>query len=260
MEEARFQKPAASSLLFSWGARAFYVGPSLRLSPHRNAVAVLAIGVDRSFGVASDPEMPGSDYRNCRTALIRPNTLHHFDIKSGRMAFLYVDARSRDLEHLQALAAERAPNAAFDLSIENDLIDLTARLSDGKIEWKEARPQLGDYLGAGMSVRIDHRTERLVERVHAEPSSRTSLSRMARQLGLSESRLMHIFKRDIGIPFRRYRLWVSMGAALRMIREGASLTDAALGAGFSSSAHFSASFREMFGIEPSRLGRSIVRV
>jgi AraC-like DNA-binding protein len=258
VEDSRFQKPAAPTILFSWGARAFYVGPSFRLSPHRNAVAVLAIGVDQPFGVARDPKMPGSDYRSCRTALVPPNTLHHFDIKRGRVALLYVDARSRDLEHLQGLAAERTTNASFDLSIENELIELSAQLSDGKIDWKKARFQLVDHLGARASVQIDPRTERLVQRVHAEPASRTSLAHIAGQLGISESRLMHIFKRDIGIPFRRYRLWVSMGAAIRLIRDGATLTDAALGAGFSSSAHFSASFRQMFGIEPSRLGQSIM--
>ena len=35
--------------------------------------------------------------------------------------------------------------------------------------------------------------------------------------------------------------------------QGENLTAAALDAGFSSSAHFSATFREMFGMEPSRL-------
>ena len=34
-------------MLVSWGARALYVGPGFGLSPHRNAVAVLAMGLDR---------------------------------------------------------------------------------------------------------------------------------------------------------------------------------------------------------------------
>src|SRR5687768_7149853 len=48
--DARFQEPAAagaaSMRLYSWGARALYLGPALGLSPHRNAVAVLAVGLD----------------------------------------------------------------------------------------------------------------------------------------------------------------------------------------------------------------------
>ena len=55
------------------------------------------------------------------------------------------------------------------------------------------------------------------------------------------------------MPLRRYKLWIAMGVAMRAIVPGESLTNAALDAGFSSSAHFSAAFREMFGMEPSRL-------
>ena len=257
MKDGSFQKPAASVLLFSWGARALFVGPGFRLSPHRNAVAVLAIGVDRPFGVAGNPKSTSPVYRSCRTALIPPNTLHHFDIAQGRVAFLYVDARSRDLEHLKELAAERTPRASFDLSIENDLIDVSARLSDGAIDWKQARAKIVGHLDAHAPSDVDCRVARLLERLHEDPAARMSLTSIAGEVGISESRLMHVFKRDVGIPFRRYRIWVSMGAAIRMMREGATLTDAALGTGFSSSAHFSASFRQMFGMEPSRLGRAI---
>ena len=40
---------------------------------------------------------------------------------------------------------------------------------------------------------------------------------------------------------------------MRALGGGLSLTDAALEAGFSSSAHLSASFRDMFGLAPSTL-------
>ena len=52
------------------------------------------------------------------------------------------------------------------------------------------------------------------------------------------------------MPFRRYKMWVRMGAAVRSMTAGRSLTEAALAAGFASSSHFSAAFREMFGLSP----------
>src|SRR5205814_5229992 len=95
-----FQETAARSAsrarLYSWGAtwgaRALYVGPALGLSPHRNAVAVLALGLDGAFAVARDPARPAAGYRRCRSVLIPPNRLHHFSATTGLMAFLYVDA------------------------------------------------------------------------------------------------------------------------------------------------------------------------
>jgi AraC-like DNA-binding protein len=62
-----------------------------------------------------------------------------------------------------------------------------------------------------------------------------------------------LFKEETGVPYRRYRLWTRMGAALKALRSGRSLTHAAHEAGFSSSAHFSTAFAEMFGLPPSRV-------
>ena len=38
--------------LYSWGARALFIGPAFGLSPHRNAVAVVAIGLQAPFELA----------------------------------------------------------------------------------------------------------------------------------------------------------------------------------------------------------------
>lgn len=42
---------------------------------------------------------------------------------------------------------------------------------------------------------------------------------------------------------------------MRRVASTGNLTVAALDAGFASSAHFSATFRHMFGLEPSRLAK-----
>jgi AraC-like DNA-binding protein len=68
---------------------------------------------------------------------------------------------------------------------------------------------------------------------------------------------MHLFKSAAGVPLRRYVLWARIAAVVRAAIAGESLTQAALGAGFSSSAHFSAVFREMFGLSPSQLLRQV---
>jgi AraC-like DNA-binding protein len=44
-----------------------------------------------------------------------------------------------------------------------------------------------------------------------------------------------------------------MGLAMTTLASGANLTEAAHGAGFSSSAHFSHQFLRMFGLAPSAL-------
>lgn len=242
----RFQEAAATlpadARLWAWGARVLYVGPALSLTAHRNAVAVLAIGLDAPFEVAETPGDPASRWRACRTLLIAPDALHHLRSAGGRMAFLYVDPLSRDLEILQA---------GFDTAALSALI---TRLADGGRDWPDARRELTMRLGVDDTA-VDPRIRAALDALHADPAARLSLEALAAPAGLSASRFRRLFRAATGVTLRRYRLWIAMGAATRAIAAGESLTAAALDAGFSSSAHFSAAFREMFGLEPSRLAR-----
>ncbi|QIR16383.1 helix-turn-helix transcriptional regulator [Shewanella aestuarii] len=73
-------------------------------------------------------------------------------------------------------------------------------------------------------------------------------SDVAKKLALSESRFLHLFSEELGIPWRPYLLWCRMICAVRAILKGASATDAAYMAGFSDSPHLSRSFRKTFGM------------
>jgi AraC-like DNA-binding protein len=77
---------------------------------------------------------------------------------------------------------------------------------------------------------------------------------------LSPSRFRARFDAELGLPFRRYRLWRRMAAVMRAVAAGATLTDAAHCAGFSSSAHLSTTFKRMFGLTASDLLASGVTI
>ncbi len=68
---------------------------------------------------------------------------------------------------------------------------------------------------------------------------------------LSESRFLHLFSQQVGIPWRRYQLWRKLLLAAKLAVDGKSLTMAAVNAGFSDAAHFSRTFKDMFGVNPS---------
>ena len=90
-----------------------------------------------------------------------------------------------------------------------------------------------------------------------------SVETLAHLVGLSSGRLIHLFKEEVGIPIRRYLLWqrlldacayASLHAHEEVNCDGKSdmtLTDAAYQAGFTDSAHFSRTFKAMFGLHPS---------
>ncbi|MBO2453341.1 helix-turn-helix transcriptional regulator [Actinomadura barringtoniae] len=75
---------------------------------------------------------------------------------------------------------------------------------------------------------------------------------LAQAVGLSESRLAHLFRDEVGLPVRPYVQWLRLHRAADLLTEGASVTDAAHGAGFADGAHFSRICKRMFGISPSK--------
>ena len=82
----------------------------------------------------------------------------------------------------------------------------------------------------------------------ARPQDFAHVSDLAALTGLSASHAQALFSRATGVPFRRYRLWRRMAVVMMAIDEGATLTQAAFEAGFSSSSHLSAAFGQMFGV------------
>ena len=73
---------------------------------------------------------------------------------------------------------------------------------------------------------------------------------------LSESRFLHLFKEQTGLPVRNFIHWCKIQHAIKAIMNGANFTEAAYDAGFSDSAHFSRVFKLTFGISPSLLLKS----
>lgn len=101
---------------------------------------------------------------------------------------------------------------------------------------------------------VDEVLRRLPDQVSAGPVRGTGL---AAQVGISASRLTHLFTEQVGVPLRRYVLWSRLRIAISEVQAGSDLTDAAHAAGFADSAHLTRTTREMFGLPPSALSRHL---
>lgn len=93
----------------------------------------------------------------------------------------------------------------------------------------------------------------LVQRFH-EP---LTLDDIAKQTGGSVFHLARLFRRRTGFPLHVFRNQLRLRAALESVAlPGADLTDLALDLGFSSHSHFTAAFRQAFGVAPSALRKT----
>lgn len=76
---------------------------------------------------------------------------------------------------------------------------------------------------------------------------------LAAMVDLSASRLMHLFKEQLGLPIRQYLLWKKIERAALLHSQGYPMLEMAIGAGFYDQAHFTRTVRRMLDLPPSVL-------
>ena len=94
----------------------------------------------------------------------------------------------------------------------------------------------------------DPRLERALSALDQHLCGKVSALSLAQAANLSLSQLERLFTDRLGVPVRRLVLWRRLRIALQLALAGNSLTEAAHGAGFADSAHFSRTMKQLFGV------------
>lgn len=77
------------------------------------------------------------------------------------------------------------------------------------------------------------------------------------QTHLSDSRLSHLFKQEMGVSLKKYLLWSRLRDTIGyVISDQLSLYEAGLRSGFYDQAHLSKAFKQMLGLSPSTVFNS----
>jgi AraC-like DNA-binding protein len=98
--------------------------------------------------------------------------------------------------------------------------------------------------------RIDHRIQRVAALLNDFSGSKMSAADCAAAVNLSRSRLLHLFKDEIGVPFREFRAWKRARYLLHFVNENLNLAHLAQDMGYPDSTHFSHSIRRFYGLQP----------
>lgn len=239
--------------ILSSGVRALYLGPAFDLAAHRTSVAVLCCDVSGSMEVARDPLQPEGDWVACRTLFVPAGTLHRVRSSAQAIACVYLDPQGADVARQAAAMTCRHDGFATHHRREDEICALVTAVVCSQMEPAHMHARLAVVCNFSPAPATDERIAKVIARMRGAPGDTHSLTALAAEVGLSPSRLQHLFKACTGLPLRRFRIWNRMGAAIAAVSAGASLTVAAHRAGFSSSAHFSTAFRAMFGLCPSDL-------
>lgn len=233
------QRERLVGTLFVSGTTVLYVGPLIASRGHAHHAAQIVIAPG---GVAIEDRAGGRV--RARMAVIPPRMPHgHAACDHG--ALLYLDG---DDAISRALAREADPRCA------------AWRCDDGAVAVpREPTPAMARALIAAIRATLE--PARLPRPRH--PATRrmcaaldrdgaVELARLAREAGLSPRQMRHAFARDIGLPMRAYVRWRRLRRAIAAVEAGASLSAAAIAAGFADSAHLTRVFRAQFGMTPSQ--------
>lgn len=109
-----------------------------------------------------------------------------------------------------------------------------------------------ELLFGGLLTRaaLDPRIARMLADIAKDPAGMTSAEDYAAHAQLSFSRFVHLFRDEVGVPLRTFRMWKRARSMLHYVTQNANLADIAQHTGYPDSSHFSHSIRRIFGLSP----------
>ena len=110
--------------------------------------------------------------------------------------------------------------------------------------------------GAAANV-TDERVRTAMKFIRANSTEKVTCQEVADAVHLSQSRFSHLFREQVGMTFAAYLIYQRILCVYTQMLQGKTITEAALEAGFSSSAHFADVNRRVFGISASTITQNL---
>ncbi len=111
---------------------------------------------------------------------------------------------------------------------------------------------VADILGEQPATACDARVLEVLCRLDQAALDEQAIAPLACQVGLSESRLRSLVRRELGCNLAAYARWSAAWKVMSRWHPGMTLTDAAHAAGFHDLAHANHAANDLFGLSPSR--------
>lgn len=237
---------ASDRLMWITPDRVFYVGLLGAPSVRTMGAVIAYVAVEGAIRVSID----GGQWQTTELAVVPPYVAHRVMSEARLIHVVKLEAETVDMARLPAPMGERgAVDAPWfvervrqchrELSAQGRDIDLTA-LGFDRVFFGQAIP----------SRQLDRRIRAVIDRIKADPSAPSCAETCAEQVHLSFSRFLHLFKQEVGMPFRSFRTWKRARSLLHHVNRDSNLAHVALDAGYPDSTHFSHSIRQVYGLKP----------
>ncbi|WP_185015555.1 helix-turn-helix transcriptional regulator [Salinisphaera orenii] len=239
----------ATALWYLDAGRMLFIAPLWHNRIHQHGAPIFLAGIHDRFEL----RVEGGIWQSCRTAVIPAGVVHELRVHGNPIAGVYIEPSVAGVQALFPLM-RHASEVDGVLTSSAGEYAIVRELWEGRIPMASAGLLLDDVLRFARpraGARMDPRIAASVSALVSDEGQPIGLARLAAEAGLSGSRFQHLFSRQVGVPFRRYRAWARMRVAIDRIVSGSNFTAAAYTAGFSDQPHFNHDFRRTFGAPPS---------
>lgn len=212
---------------------------------HRHMAAQIVLAIDGKMSVVSEE----TEY-HCRGVLLPAGTPHLIDTYGKVvLVFLYDPASevAKQIEHIRCVSEDTCNRIL-------EQYGAFERDGDYSIFERYFLKELDITPGSSCSV-TDERIRAAIKYIRDGISENITCKAVAEAVYMSQGRFSHVFKEQVGMTFAAYVIYQRIMYVYAQIFRGKSITEAAVEAGFSSSAHFADVNRRVFGITASRISQ-----
>ncbi|HEU4522551.1 MAG TPA: AraC family transcriptional regulator [Thermoanaerobaculia bacterium] len=240
---------------YLWDGGFFAIGKSEGLvPPHAHHAIQIVLGITGEVHISAE----GEDWRSGRGIIVLPDVVHRYNGNSAVGAMIFVDPESAEGVWLRKTVGKDitiVPDARVDAAA----VELR-RFMETPLDAMTIRDLIRhcvSVLCAGVppARHLDPRVTTVLKAIRDSGDLRIAVETAAASAYLSPSRFQHLFKQQVGLPFRRYMLWRKLTRAMLSIGRERTLAAAAQASDFSDAAHLTRTFYQMFGLPPSVMMR-----
>lgn len=220
---------------------------SLQPAEHSHMAAHIIISTDDSMKV----QCAGAEYL-CNGILIPSGIAHAVDTQGNTVLVFLYDCTTE-------VANQIGEVAYIPEKVCKEIAKLYADMesaSDSYYELEKAVLYRLGITGAASNV-ADERIRAAMKFIRAKSTEKVTCQDVADAVHLSQSRFSHLFREQVGMTFAAYLIYQRIMYVYTQMLRGRSITEAALEAGFSSSAHFADINRRVFGISASTITQDL---
>jgi AraC-like DNA-binding protein len=226
---------------------------TLVATPHQHSALQLSVGVDGTPRVQLD-----GAWQDVRGVLVDTDVLHAFRCDGCLTAIGWIEGESRIGQELRDRVLDGRPYTVLDevlclriTEAVRPILGANVSCDEAYARWRRALGELA--VGLAPEPKLDPRIAAVLEHLRTTPSPPPTIGDLARIANLSESRLQHVFREQVGVPVRRYLLWHRYLTALSLLADGSPVTEAAYAAGFADGAHLTRTAVRMNGYTPMEM-------